>query len=211
MRPRLWIDWGLKRENGFAESLVEDLTRDRCLEMSQLLTTHFGYSINNDLFTYEGIFLMRLPITNAIDELFRFLDPVGGYSEENWGRRFPLAFKTLFPAGGVFLSSERAHEINNSYRPPSQQSQHNLAEKLPATVQTSNTREQEPTTLNVSETSQKNYETKKTEEKTTNLPVLTTEHKRKKRKTKKTKRKNIKRQQTPPPPQQQQQTTNESA
>jgi len=76
MRPRLWIDWGLKRENGFAESLVED----------------------------EGIFLMRLPITNAIDELFRFLDPVGGYSEENWGRRFPLAFKTLFPAGGVFLS-----------------------------------------------------------------------------------------------------------
>jgi hypothetical protein len=191
MRPRLWIDWGLKRENGFAESLVEDLTRDRCLEMSQLLTTHFGYSINNDLFTYE--------------------DPVGGYSEENWGRRFPLAFKTLFPAGGVFLSSERAHEINNSYRPPSQQSQHNLAEKLPATVQTSNTREQEPTTLNVSETSQKNYETKKTEEKTTNLPVLTTEHKRKKRKTKKTKRKNIKRQQTPPPPQQQQQTTNESA
>lgn len=77
-RPRLWIDWGLVRTGGFANSDIEAAATKRGKEMIALLQNPYGYTVtpnNNDLFWQE--------------------DPQGGHDEDSWARRLPAVLTAL--------------------------------------------------------------------------------------------------------------------
>ncbi len=76
VRPKLWIDWGLRRTNGTHDSVIEDLATRRGQEMVNLLRGDFGH-------------------TSA--ELSTYVDPVGGHDEDAWGYRFELFMQRFHP------------------------------------------------------------------------------------------------------------------
>ncbi len=43
LRPRLWIDWGLKADGGIHNFLIEALAAKRSSEMVDLLVDDYGY------------------------------------------------------------------------------------------------------------------------------------------------------------------------
>ena len=74
-RPRLWIDWGLVRTGGFANSDIEAAATRRGQEMVALLRDKYGYRVGGDLLWLE--------------------DPSGGHDEDSWARRLPEVLKAL--------------------------------------------------------------------------------------------------------------------
>lgn len=77
-RPKLWIDWGLKRTGGFHNSVIERMATDRAQEMVDLLTRDYQYTQDQELFWHE--------------------DPVGGHDEDAWRHRFSLFLRAMYPS-----------------------------------------------------------------------------------------------------------------
>jgi hypothetical protein len=69
-RPRVWIDWGERRDGGEHNSVVEALAAHRGAEMASLLSMSFDYVEGRDLFVHS--------------------DPIGGHDEDAWAWRFGL-------------------------------------------------------------------------------------------------------------------------
>ncbi len=76
-RPRLWIDWGMKRTGGRHNDFIEAMAAKRGAEMVTLLTTELGYRQGRDLRTW--------------------VDHVGGHDEDAWAFRFGELMKTYYP------------------------------------------------------------------------------------------------------------------
>lgn len=76
--PKLWIDWGLAREGGFHNSIIEKLATKRSKDMVALLQQEHGYEVNKDLFWHE--------------------DRIGGHDEDAWAYRFGLMMRAFYPA-----------------------------------------------------------------------------------------------------------------
>jgi pimeloyl-ACP methyl ester carboxylesterase len=76
-RLKIYLDWGMVREDGFHNSFIEDRATVRGREMRDLLTKTFGYTLNKDLFVVE--------------------DADGDHTEEAWNRRTPNVLKIFFP------------------------------------------------------------------------------------------------------------------
>ncbi len=77
--PRLYLDWGLVREGGEHNGLIERLAAFRGREMARLLERDFGYSPGGDLQVVE--------------------DAQGEHDEISWGRRLGPALVTSFAQG----------------------------------------------------------------------------------------------------------------
>ncbi|MDG2990715.1 alpha/beta hydrolase [Candidatus Synechococcus calcipolaris G9] len=75
-RPRIWIDWGLKRFGGFHNSLIEQQAAKWGKEMVRLLEMDYMYRKNKDLFVYK--------------------DKIGGHDERSWAYRFRLVLQTFY-------------------------------------------------------------------------------------------------------------------
>ena len=80
-RPRLWLCWGLRRDGGEHNAIVEALATLRGREMAALLV-ELGYR--------EGVDLWAVEERDA------------GHEESAWRRRFGLMMARMFPlrAGG---------------------------------------------------------------------------------------------------------------
>lgn len=79
LRPRLWLCWGLRRDGGEHNSVVEHLATKRGREMAALLAQH-GYDVHD---VGEG----EVPRSDAT--LWSRSDGLGGHDERSWGARFP--------------------------------------------------------------------------------------------------------------------------
>lgn len=77
LRPKFWIDWGLRRDGGTLNEVIERLASKRSKEMAELLQKRFGYHLGQDLYLYE--------------------DPTGGHDENAWKPRFGMMMKAFFP------------------------------------------------------------------------------------------------------------------
>jgi len=75
-RPRLWIDWGMKRDGGFHNYLIERYATVKSQEMADLLVRKYGYVEGVDLHTH--------------------VDEIGGHDEDAWAYRFGLVVNTYF-------------------------------------------------------------------------------------------------------------------
>jgi pimeloyl-ACP methyl ester carboxylesterase len=73
-RPRIWIDWGLRRDGQFHNDFVEAAATDRGREMSGVLRER-GYVETRDLFVH--------------------VDPIGGHDEDAWAHRFELLVRAF--------------------------------------------------------------------------------------------------------------------
>lgn len=73
--PRFWLCWGLRRDGGDHNAVVEHLATRRGREMAQWLR-------------HQGV---------AEEDLFVCEDPAGGHDEESWHRRFGWMMRALFP------------------------------------------------------------------------------------------------------------------
>lgn len=76
-RPRIWLDWGLRRDGGDHNAITEALVTTRAAELIGILEGDYGYTSGDDLFTHE--------------------DPVGGHDEDAWRYRFGLMMRAFFP------------------------------------------------------------------------------------------------------------------
>jgi hypothetical protein len=75
-RPKVYLDWGLRRDGGTHNSVTEELATTRGRELAALLATaSFGYQEGRDLFTVE--------------------DPRGEHDETSWGRRLAGALERV--------------------------------------------------------------------------------------------------------------------
>lgn len=90
-RPRLWIDWGLKRDGGPHNTVVEAAAARRSAEMIDLLVHSFGYR--------EQPFDAGT-VPDAEADLFTHVDRIGGHDEDAWRYRFGLMARAFFPAAG---------------------------------------------------------------------------------------------------------------
>jgi hypothetical protein len=84
-RPRLWMCWGLRRDGGEHNSVVEHLATERGLEMARLLA-QLGYR-------HHDVAPGELPKSDA--ELWSHTDPHGAHDEPSWGRRLPLLLRAF--------------------------------------------------------------------------------------------------------------------
>jgi predicted alpha/beta superfamily hydrolase len=75
-RPKIWIDWGLLRDNGFHNWFIERHATKRGREMAELLQKKFNYILHRDLFVWE--------------------DEDGEHTEDSWSRRLPFVFKAFY-------------------------------------------------------------------------------------------------------------------
>lgn len=75
--PVLWIDWGLVREGGYHNEVIEALVTTWGEAMVALLQSEYGY--------VEG------------QNLFSFADEDGGHDENSWSTRIGPALLALFP------------------------------------------------------------------------------------------------------------------
>lgn len=67
-RPKIWVDWGLKRDGQFHNDTIERAATIRGRDMVNLLQGSFGYVEGQDLFSFE--------------------DEIGGHDEDAWAYRF---------------------------------------------------------------------------------------------------------------------------
>lgn len=89
-RPRLWICWGLRRDGGEHNAVVEALAARRGEEMISMLQSDYGY--RRQVFD-DGT------IPDPAADLFTHVDRVGGHDEDAWRWRFGLMVRALLPAG----------------------------------------------------------------------------------------------------------------
>jgi Putative esterase len=86
-RPRLWIDWGLRRDGGQHNAIVEALAAVRGAEMVELLEKSFGARV-------ARIGAGDAPPRDA--EVIACVDAVGGHSEAAWRHRTGLLLRAFF-------------------------------------------------------------------------------------------------------------------
>jgi hypothetical protein len=79
-RPTLWVCWGLRRDRGDHDRVVEHLATVRGRELVGLLVGRFGYALGRDLFAVE--------------------DPEAGHDEGAWRVRFGSFIAEILPSGG---------------------------------------------------------------------------------------------------------------
>lgn len=99
VRPRLWIDWGLKRDGGEHNRELEARAARRGREMVELLVDAYGYwpqAFREGDLAEEGA------------DLFTFADPIGGHDEEAWGYRFGLVLRAFFASNPSHSASRHA-------------------------------------------------------------------------------------------------------
>jgi enterochelin esterase-like enzyme len=84
-RPRLWIDWGGRRDGGAHNAIVEALAAFRGEEMVDLLVRRFGYR------------LARWPEDPGSADLVVAEAPSHGHDEAAWRERFGWALLALLP------------------------------------------------------------------------------------------------------------------
>jgi len=77
-RPAIWLSWGLRRDGGEHNEVVEELATRRGREMARLLEERFGYRHHRDLFVHE--------------------DPGAGHDEDSWRGHFGRMMEAFFPA-----------------------------------------------------------------------------------------------------------------
>jgi predicted alpha/beta superfamily hydrolase len=75
-RPRLWIDWGAKRSEGFHNFAIEQQAARWGRKMLDLLERDYGYIMGKDLFHYE--------------------DRHGGHDERAWSYRLGSILKQFY-------------------------------------------------------------------------------------------------------------------
>lgn len=78
-RPRIWLDWGLKRGIGFHNCIIEAQATRWGRRMGELLQEEFGYVLGSDLFLHE--------------------DAIGGHDERAWAHRFGLLLELYHRRG----------------------------------------------------------------------------------------------------------------
>jgi len=88
-RPKLWVDWGMKRDGGPHNAVVEAAAARRSAEMIDLLVHRFGYQ--------EQVFDAGSRPGDGVD-LFTHVDRIGGHDEDAWRYRFGLMACAFFPA-----------------------------------------------------------------------------------------------------------------
>ena len=74
VKPRLWVDWGLRRDGGFHNAVIEANAAARSREFVELLRRRHGFDRSN---------------------LRDFEDRQGGHSESCWRRRLPDALRFM--------------------------------------------------------------------------------------------------------------------
>lgn len=89
IRPKLWLDWGLKRDGGDHNRDLEARTATAGQEMVQLLVDAFGYWRQD---FHDG------DTPDSFADLFTFSDPIGGHDEAAWSWRFGLMMTAFFPS-----------------------------------------------------------------------------------------------------------------
>jgi len=90
-RPRLWIDWGMRRDGGFHNAVIEAKAELWGRKMADLLEREHGYRTQHLTGREE-------PRPDA--DLWVYEDRVGGHDEEAWGWRFGLLLRAISPAWG---------------------------------------------------------------------------------------------------------------
>lgn len=85
-RPRLWIDWGMKRDGGEHNAITEAWAARRGSEMIDLLAHQLGYR--------EQPFDAGT-VPDPASELFTHVDFIGGHDEDAWRYRFGLLMRAL--------------------------------------------------------------------------------------------------------------------
>jgi predicted alpha/beta superfamily hydrolase len=75
-RLKIYLDWGLIREGGDHNSVIEERATVRGRQMRDILVRDFGYRENENLFTVE--------------------DPLGKHEEESWSGRMENVLKIFF-------------------------------------------------------------------------------------------------------------------
>lgn len=88
-RPRLWIDWGMKRSGGFHNEVIEAKAELWGRRMAALLEEAYGYRAQR----FSGD---EQPDPNF--DLWVYEDRPGGHDELAWAWRFGLLMQALFPA-----------------------------------------------------------------------------------------------------------------
>lgn len=87
LRPRMWIDWGLRRDGGHHNAMVEALAAHRGAEMVALLEGRFGANV------------VRIgaggPAPRDAD-VVACVDAMGGHDERAWEHRTGLLLETFF-------------------------------------------------------------------------------------------------------------------
>lgn len=91
-RPRLWIDWGKKREGGFHNAVIEAKAELWGRRMAELLSSRFKY---------DSHWIQPWEEPRADAELWVYEDRIGGHDEDAWSWRFGLLMKALFGAKGA--------------------------------------------------------------------------------------------------------------
>jgi hypothetical protein len=86
-RPRLWIDWGLRRDGGQHNEVVEALAAARGAEMVSLLEERFGARV-------VRIGAGDTPPRDA--EVIECIDAIGGHTEAAWRHRTELFLRAFF-------------------------------------------------------------------------------------------------------------------
>lgn len=86
-RPRLWIDWGMRRDGGHHNAIVESLAAARGAEMVELLEARFGARV-------ARIGAGDAPPRDA--EVIQCVDAVGGHSEAAWRHRAGMFLRAYF-------------------------------------------------------------------------------------------------------------------
>jgi pimeloyl-ACP methyl ester carboxylesterase len=76
-RPKLFLSWGLRRNGGYHNEVMEDQCAVRGEEMADLLREEFGFIQDRDL--------------------FQFKDPIGGHEEIAWAYQFQLFMIQFYP------------------------------------------------------------------------------------------------------------------
>lgn len=71
MRPRIYIDWGLRRDGGYHNKYIEAWATSRCEDMHDILVRDHGYVDGRDLMAVA--------------------DADGQHNEDSWRRRLPRA------------------------------------------------------------------------------------------------------------------------
>ena len=88
VRPRLWMDWGRRRDNGFHNEVIEAKAERWTREMITLLRERYGYDLQ-DLQPGET------PRKDAMGWVYE--DQLGGHDEDAWSYRFGLLMQAFFP------------------------------------------------------------------------------------------------------------------
>ena len=86
LRPRLWMCWGMRRDGGDHNAVVEALAARRGAEMADLLVNTYGYRRGDGQ-----------TATPPDADLFVAVEPSHGHDEDAWRIRFAWMMRALFP------------------------------------------------------------------------------------------------------------------